>query len=131
MDNAFKYVKDHGIVLDSEYPYKAVKQTCSKDKGSFKISGFTDVQDCQTLVNALNEKPVSVAVDATNWASYRSGVFSDCSTVLNHGVLVVGWRADGWKVKNSWSSAWGESGFIILARGNTCGICNAASYPNK
>lgn len=30
MDNAFKFVKDKGIVLEAEYPYKAVKQICSK-----------------------------------------------------------------------------------------------------
>jgi len=28
MDNAFKYVKDHGIVHEDQYPYKGVKATC-------------------------------------------------------------------------------------------------------
>jgi len=52
MDNAFKYVRDHGIVQESEYPYKAVKQTCQKTAGGpFKISGFVDIKDCNTLAN--------------------------------------------------------------------------------
>ena len=33
MDNAFKFVRDKGIVTEAEYPYKAVKQTCAKATG--------------------------------------------------------------------------------------------------
>jgi C1A family cysteine protease len=131
MDNAFKFVKDHGIVLESEYPYKAVKQACSKTSGAFKISGFTDIKDCNTLATAITARTISVAVDATNWSGYKSGVFNNCATRLNHGVLLVGVSDQAWKVKNSWGTSWGESGFVRLARGNTCGICNVASYPNK
>ena len=133
MDNAFKYVKAQGIVTEAEYPYKAVKQTCKINQGPFKISGFTDVKNCNDLASALDGRPVSVAVDATNWSAYKSGVFNNCKTSLNHGVLLVGvTSADGaWRIKNSWSSGWGENGFIRLAKGNTCGLCNMASYPNK
>ncbi len=131
MDNAFKFVKDHGIVLENEYQYKAVKQACQKPSGDFKISGFTDIKDCNTLASSIAGRPISVAVDATNWSGYKTGVFKNCATRLNHGVLLVGITADFWKVKNSWGPAWGESGFIRLERGNTCGICNVASYPNK
>jgi C1A family cysteine protease len=132
MDNAFKFVKANGIVHESEYPYKAVKQTCSKTTGPFKISGYTDIKNCNDLTSALSGRPISVAVDASNWSPYKSGIFNNCKTALNHGVTLVGVSADAtWKVKNSWGAAWGESGFIRLAKGNTCGICNSASYPNK
>jgi C1A family cysteine protease len=90
MDNAFKYVRDNGIVHEDEYPYTAKKQTCSKNAGDFKISGFTDVKSCNDLANAVTGRPISVAVDATNWSRYQSGVFNNCSTRLNHGVLLVG-----------------------------------------
>ncbi len=131
MDNAFKFVKDHGIVHEDEYPYKAVKQNCAKTGGAFKISGYTDIKNCNDLANALNGRPVSVAVDATNWSSYKTGVFNNCATRLNHGVLLVGVTDQYWRIKNSWATSWGENGFIRLARGNTCGVCNVASYPNK
>jgi C1A family cysteine protease len=131
MDNAFKYVKANGILHESEYPYKAVKQTCQKNAGPFKISGYTDIKDCTKLANDLAGRPISVAVDASNWSSYRSGVFNNCKTSLNHGVLLVGATAQDWKVKNSWGTSWGEKGFIRLARGDTCGICRQASYPTK
>jgi C1A family cysteine protease len=131
MDNAFKFVKDKGIVLEAEYPYKGVKQTCSKTTGAFKIGGFTDIKNCNDLATGLAGRPISVAVDATNWSPYKSGVFSNCKTSLNHGVLLVGVTDQYWKVKNSWGTTWGEAGYVRLARGNTCGICNVASYPTK
>jgi len=131
MDNAFKYVKANGILHEDEYPYKAVKQTCSKNSGNFKIGGFTDIKNCNDLATGLTSRPISVAVDATNWSPYKSGVFNNCKTSLNHGVLLVGVSDQFWRVKNSWGTTWGESGFVRLARGNTCGICNVASYPTK
>lgn len=132
MDNAFKYVRDHGIVLESEYPYTHKKGTCSKAEGSFKISGFTDISNCDTLGKAIQSRPISVAIDATNLSAYKSGVFSNCATKLNHGVLLVGVvENSNWLVKNSWGSGWGVNGFFTVKTGNTCGICNVASYPNK
>ena len=72
-----------------------------------------------------------MAVDATNWSPYRSGVFSNCAGNINQAVLLVGVAAGAWKVKNSWGTGWGEAGYIRLGSGNTCGICNYAGVvPN-
>lgn len=57
------------------------------------------------------------------------GVFNNCAANLNHGVTLVAYDDSKWVIRNSWSSGWGESGHISLARGNTCGVCNAASAP--
>lgn len=46
MDNAFKYIRDRGILTENEYPYKAVTGLCKKNSGSFKISGFVDIKSC-------------------------------------------------------------------------------------
>ena len=130
MTNALKYVKDHGIVHQDEYPYKPVKQTCKINQGPFKVSGYTEIKNCNDLGNGIQGKVVSVAVDASNWSPYRGGVFSNCRTQLNHGVTLVGVKDGNWWVKNSWGGSWGENGFIRLAAGNTCGICNMAVFPN-
>ena len=79
MDNAFKFVKAKGIVHQDEYKYIAKRQTSCKIKtGPFKISGFVDINSCNTLANSLTSRPISVAVDATNWAPYKSGIFNNC-----------------------------------------------------
>ena len=133
MSNCFKYVKDKGVAQESEYPYAEIAQHCKKDGGDFKISEFTEIKNCNDLANAIMGRPVSVAVDAAKWNHYHFGVFSDCMTYVNHGVLLVGLKKGNWWVKNSWGSSWGEKGYIRLAGDgkNTCGICSLASYPSK
>lgn len=129
MDAAFEYVIDNGIATSAQYPYVARDQACKMDGGNFTINNFIDVQGCNALANALNYAPVSVAVDASNWSPYRSGVLSTCGNNVNHGVLLVGQSDAYWKIKNSWSTNWGESGYIRLAQGNTCDICEYPSLP--
>jgi len=132
MDYAFQYVEKNGIALEKSYPYKAIDQTCKTKVGVFKISSYKDVavgSDSQ-LKAAVTQQPVSVAVDAESWQFYSGGIFSDCGTSLDHGVLAVGFSGTSfWKIKNSWGGDWGESGYIRLKMGNTCGIENSASYP--
>ena len=84
---------------------------------------------CDNMFNALAGRPLSVGVDASNWSVYKSGVLSTCTSNINHGVLLVGATDDYWKIKNSWGTSWGEAGFIRIARGNTCAICDYPSYP--
>ena len=131
MDYGFEYVESNGITLESKYPYTAVDGSCSTQGGAFRIGGYNDVPagNVAQLAAAAAKQPVSVAVDANNWQLYSGGVFSDCSDSLDHGVLLVGYTADAWIVKNSWADSWGENGYIRLKRGNTCGIANSASYP--
>jgi len=147
MDSAFQYIIDHNITETSKYPYVARDQACKLNTGTWSLSGFVDTPGCTNLLNALHIQPISVAVDASNWSSYKSGVFSSCGTNVNHGVLLVGTvnpthDANGtqvtngtWIIKNSWSSGWGDAGFIRLLRvgnitaSNTCAICSYPSYP--
>lgn len=148
MDNAFQYIKDNGG-LDTEdtYPYHMKQEKCHFNKATIGslCSGFVDVKqgDESALRDAIAiNGPVSVAIDVTenNFMLYKEGVFTDttCKNTpdeLNHGVLVVGYGTeqgqDFWIVKNSWSSKWGEGGYIRMARNknNMCGIATAASYP--
>lgn len=129
MDNAFKYIIAKGIASGLEYPYIGVDQACKVDGGQFKIRSFVDVPGCTSLLNALVSRPLAVAVDASNWDPYQSGVFNNCGSSVNHGVLVVGVKSGFWLIKNSFGKYWGENGYIRLGPGNTCGICGYPSYP--
>ena len=124
---ALDYVKDHGITTESAYPYRGHNGHCTIDKGDFKISKYLKPKGCTNIMNALQGRPIGVSADATNWSHYEKGVFSDCKKELNHNILLVGITGSYYKIKNSWGTSWGESGYIRLALGNTCGICDDES----
>ncbi len=129
MVNTFNYVRNVGINPWNSYPYRGYQGSCNATQGYFKVNGSVSISDCVNLANALTARPVSVAVDGNNMQSYRSGIFNNCGTNLSLAVLLVGMTDSYWTIKNSWGTTWGEYGYIRLYRGNTCGVCMAASYP--
>jgi len=150
MDNAFKWVEQHGIATLDAYPYTSAtsggtRGTCDTTKeanAAVTVSGYTDVPsgDEDSLKSAVAQQPVSSAIEADKSAFqlYSSGVLDNdaCGTQLDHGVLLVGYGTDSslgkdyWTVKNSWGPSWGESGYIRMVRGkNQCGVASQASYP--
>ena len=136
MDNAFMYLESKKIETESAYPYYAYDSSCAYDssKGVTGVSGYHDVSQSDSQMQAaLQEGPVSIAVDAGCFQTYSSGVLSpsDCGKSLDHGVLAVAFdsSANTYTVKNSWGASWGEEGYVRLQTGNTAGMLNAASYP--
>lgn len=140
MDDAFNWIiSNKGIGSEASYPYTARDGRCQSVPSVSTISGFKDVQQGSetALMNALNIKPVSIAIEAdqSGFQFYKSGVFKGpCGQQLDHGVLLVGAGTDSgtdyWRVKNSWGASWGDNGYIRLVRGqNMCGLANMASYP--
>ena len=145
MDDAFKYVKDHGITTESAYPYTGKGGSCESFTVEVKNTGFTDVaaNSPSQMEAAVQKGPVSVAIEADKmvFQLYTGGVInsSSCGTNLDHGVLVVGYGTDAkdgdyWKLKNSWGTSWGEKGFFRLARTDKsgpgiCGLLEEPSYP--
>lgn len=122
MNTAFDYIKANGIMLEKDYPYKAVDQTCrykSKKKAA-TVTGHVDVPsgDENALVSAIAAAgPLTVAIDAgqRSFQFYSSGVYNEpaCTNELNHAVTVVGYDTDStygdyYIVKNSWSTGWGD-----------------------
>jgi len=140
MDSAFKYVQANGLCTESAYPYSAKNGVCKSTScaasADSKITGYKDVTHTEAALGAsVDITPVSIAIEAdqSGFQLYKSGVFcGTCGTNLDHGVLAVGYGTDVtdyWKVKNSWGSSWGESGYIRICRNsNKCGLSNEPSY---
>lgn len=153
MDNAFTWIHNNGgLCSEEEYPYTSgngksgiCQKKCNIIDGS-DITSFNDVipNSDNAMMYALSQQPVSIAIEADQkeFQFYKSGVFTaSCGTNLDHGVLAVGYgtnenNEDYYIVKNSWSSTWGQNGYIYLARGSSynngagqCGMLMEGSYP--
>jgi C1A family cysteine protease len=124
MSGALKWIKSNGVTTEDAYPYTGRDGTCKTKTGAYKVGSVKSTTGCASLTSDIVSQPTSVAVDATNWSLYRSGIFSNCAKNLNHGVLAVGYDdAGNWIVKNSWGVTWGSQGYITLKTGDTCGVC--------
>lgn len=148
MEGAFKYVMEKGQCLYTDYPYTSGTTTtsgasCQKCNSVAHIRYCNDVKpnDQLSLKGAVALQPVAVAISADTklFQSYSSGVITSasCYTSLDHGVLVVGYGTengqDYWLVKNSWSTTWGDNGYVKIARSsstNDAGICGIAMDPS-
>merc|ERR1712029_1322860 len=146
MDNALRYIKANGGVdTEVSYPYEGHEDDCHFKKSNVGETdkGFVDIPagNEAALKKAIaTVGPVSVAIDANHesFQFYSHGVYDepDCDPEgLDHGVLVVGYGTldgeDYWLGKNSWSTHWGDQGYIRMSRNkdNQCGIASCASYP--
>jgi len=127
------YIRENGLNTEASYPYRATKGICQKSTGDYKPA-YTHVEfnGCDNIKNALYDGPMTVAVNALQWQTYKSGIYNGCtSTEVNHDVYLIGIASDSWKIKNSWGVRWGEYGFIRLALGNTCGVCEKPAFGFK
>jgi C1A family cysteine protease len=98
-----------------------------------QISGYKLIdanEDAMAEYCAVNG-PISVAIDATALQFYTDGIMTDCpSFQVDDAVAVVGYDDTNnppyWIIKNSWGTAWGISGYALIAKGtNQCGIKTA------
>jgi len=126
-DWAMTYLKGKSIYTTASYPYKAVDGTCKSGTPSgVTISGYSTVTKSDSgLASALGSSAVTVMVYAdSSFQHYSSGILSNPPTTcsLNHAVLATGYGSNFWKIKNSWGTSWGESGYIRFARTSSgCG----------
>jgi KDEL-tailed cysteine endopeptidase len=149
MDGAFKYIKERGQCTNAEYPYTSgttmEEGKCKNCEPVAQIMGCEDIMqnDQLALKAAVSQQPVSIAIEADTmyFQSYKSGVLDSakCGTNLDHGVLIVGYGEENglkyWLVKNSWSTTWGDNGYVKILRSDShadagiCGVAMMASFP--
>jgi hypothetical protein len=87
------------------------------------------------LLEAAEFTPLSIAIDASHFSFYASGVLHLYKPYnLNHGVQVVGFNktdpTDPYLlIRNSWGPRWGINGYLKVSTVDNGGAALAASYP--
>ncbi|NWT04228.1 CYSP2 proteinase, partial [Mionectes macconnelli] len=117
---------------------------CNQSELVAPLTGYARVApgSAEALKAALvKHGPVAVNIDASHksFAFYANGVYEEplCGNetwALDHAVLAVGYGVlhgrGYWLIKNSWSTYWGNDGYILMAmKDNNCGVATAASFP--
>lgn len=139
--SAYDYVMKHGLCSSKDYPFTSASGDCKEDQctPAVTIKGYEYVpqNDGIALKAAVANAPVSALVEADSpmFQMYQSGVFdsAECGTALNHAMVIVGYTADYWILKNSWGANWGEKGYMRIKftpeGAGICGINTQAIYP--
>ena len=142
--DAYAYMS-RGEEPESAYPYTsgAAGRTgrCVADltKSVVVVTAYyqitaADASATETAMAAYvqNTGPLSIAISADVWSTYTGGILTVCpSANVNHAAQLV--AIDGingvWKIRNSWSAAWGENGYLRLKFGsNLCALTALATY---
>uniref|UniRef100_A0A8C6Z4G6 Peptidase C1A papain C-terminal domain-containing protein n=1 Tax=Nothoprocta perdicaria TaxID=30464 RepID=A0A8C6Z4G6_NOTPE len=142
---AYEWIKKHGGIASTE-SYGSYKGQVRAAVTA--ITGYVNVTsgNVTAVKTALYKHgPVAVSIDASHksFSFYSNGVYYEPNAVpspanttgaLDHAVLAVGYGVlqgeTYWLVKNSWSTYWGNDGYILMAmRDNNCGVATEATYP--
>lgn len=143
MNGVFQWViSNKGICSAAEVPYlgRETYRCNTRCNKVATIKRFVSVprKNEEALLAAVSTVPVSIAIEASGskFRFYKSGVFqaTSCKRNLDHAMLVVGAGTDEndvdfWILKNSYSTSWGEDGFMRIERNkDACGLSQQPSY---
>ena len=151
VEYALDWIKQNGIMRDSDYAYKGTKGTCKAVPSLYvdmKVTGYRKLGETTTKYGPADENemrhmlyqkgPYSVGINSSLLRTYTGGILDASNTkcpptAIDHSCLLVGYGTsnglDYWILKNSWGKSWGESGYFRVARGKSvCGVNYYAIY---
>ena len=138
-----EYLQYNKFCYEDDYKYIARDDSCHSSDCSHtiqKIQGTQNIESCDLdeFLEAIEKGPIAAAVNSKGdgWANYEGGIIQsdNCSSNVDRGVLIVGYKDGHFIVKNHEGTKWGESGYARLsADGNngwgTCGIMTQGTFP--
>jgi C1A family cysteine protease len=146
---AYEWIMANGGIAtaDSYGPYLMADGMCHFKNATVgtTIKSYVNVTSFNLTalkVALFNYGPTAVDIDASHltFSFYSSGVYYDpqCKNGiddLDHSVLAVGYGTlygqDYWLVKNSWSTHWGDSGYVLMSmKDNNCGVATSPTFVN-
>jgi len=135
-----------GAVLESSFPYVAKDVSCGSSYiHAYKIQSWgyvgNFIPSADQIKQALYQYgPLETTMCVgPSFSNYRGGIFKTdekavCGNSVNHAVDLVGWddtlgEHGVWILRNSWGSAWGDHGYMLIDR-TVSNIGYATSFIN-
>ena len=146
IEYAYTYLLTSGLEQANNYPYASFfnsRPVCdiNHNLAVTKLSGYYNrLSGNEACMASYVQKngPITVCLSASpSWYTYSGGIMTlnscPATSNINHCLQVVGVypsvNGGYWKLKNSFGTLWGESGYIRLAYGsNVCNIINNPIY---
>lgn len=137
LDSSMNLLKDHGVANESDCKYLAREQACTAGQAVNKIGAWSRTSSKSGIQSALQQYgPVYVGFAVfQDFSYYNSGYYKYTSGAKRgyHAVAVVAYDDNGFKVKNSWGTGWGERGYFKIAYDQMSnavefGTCFGGSY---
>ena len=119
LNGAISLLNYKGVLDESQCRYKASHYyKCPDLESKHRISRWGYTRDANTMKYALeNYGPVFGGFAVySDFLAYKSGYYEYTTGSLKgyHAIAIVGYDSEGWIVKNSWGTRWGEKGFFKI-----------------
>lgn len=118
--DVMKLIKNIGICKENTYPYGKIE---SRDKidiqvyeeaKEYIIESYARIKDLNTLKESLfSNGPCLIALPVYNnniefWKKNKNDTFKG-----GHAMTIVGYNDEGFIIRNSWGSGWGNNGYCL------------------
>jgi C1A family cysteine protease len=118
LDTSMNLLKDYGVANEKDCPYLGYEAACSSGSPVHKISSWASTTDKATIQTALQKYGLVYVGFAVynDFFNYSGGYYAYATGGLAgyHAVAIVGFDDQGFKVKNSWGTGWGENGYFRI-----------------
>lgn len=111
-------LKNKGTCKESTHPYGNLHIPSSNayaEAKNYVIQGYAEVSSIDGLKQAMYENgPCVIAVPVYNYTERMWYQYPGDKLLGGHAMTVVGYNSDGFIIRNSWGSDWGNDGYTIF-----------------